>query len=525
MSAIGDYVHSSAYGYHVYGTNYPGTEIQSEEQKKAALQDSYDNAKNKILKDKSSLTPKEKEDLQGKIEAFTINQGGENKESIQKMWSLIEKGMEKQLGTFADDIVKQTGNVIKDNSIYIPYIRTKTNQENILTSTLVRRINAINSFIQSIPKSNTKEKLQETMQELSREINSLAELNINTMKNTDIPQLISQADYQNRKIKLTSKTRGIIDSLNEVIRSIRNSANYQKGMLGQILVAVAPYVGADFSQQEIMKVITETVEENTSPVRFKIGQGGISGEVKLETVTKPIVKKRGKQAAQKMNYQLKDGYWECKNPSPDKVDVTLHLQDKELPISVKNVSSNLENSSPWITLVRQSNLLALLQYIGPDFTNHYLNIVSGHRYGQKVHGDYEKEGNSIKGIRSDLLRAAKQAIRLNLLIAAFQGYKENAEGGLAEIFVIINNTTGKVTVYNVQQLVAKALENENYLSNQAYVKIQAGQIPIENVRFDNAYVKGKRNREYAFSRVSNLLHEVWGKSVTVAIKKQNMISF
>ena len=114
---------------------------------------------------------------------------------------------------------------------------------------------------------------------------------------------------------------------------------------------------------------------------------------------------------------------------------------------MKNVNLDPKgNTSPYVNLVSQASLLAMLQSIGTDYTNHYLNVMSVHRSGTfTAAGHYEGKAET----RSHYFQIARQSIRLSLLSAAFEGYKSKAQGGLAKVFVINDNQTGRVKVYNI----------------------------------------------------------------------------
>ena len=70
MSAIGDYIHNTAYGYNVYGINYRGQSPQSDSEKMAVFAQQYNKVIQKARLTANTLQKKDKEQLEKKITWF-----------------------------------------------------------------------------------------------------------------------------------------------------------------------------------------------------------------------------------------------------------------------------------------------------------------------------------------------------------------------------------------------------------------------------------------------------------------------
>lgn len=534
MSAIGDYIHSSAYGYNRYGTNYPGEGFQEQKVKIGALKQSYKKAKMMAQQDAKFLIDKEKIEKQmNSLTKFGGYEEGKDK-GLDRIWQVLLEELQATGKMQGNEIKKEIVNLINEGkgaSIEdLSKIRIRKGQQTVLISTLVKRILAIKNNIDLLSSRKDYNKIKQSLESIEKD---LKDIQVNFKKvasQTEFEKISHEVDFINKKLSLDNN-KDLVESINQLIGMINGSPLLKKGVLGQAFIAVSAFVGANYTEQELREAIREAVKEHTSPVSYKIGQGGLSME--LKTRLDDIFFSKGKNGKISKNYKLDNSEIIINGSSPDKVDVVYRFHNRNIPMSVKNISSDLENSSPYVNLVSKASLFSLLYYIGPDFSNHYLNVVSQHRNGWEVGTNYinKNTGQAVKGIGPTLLQWAKNAIRLNILLAAFQGHKENGgsedlKGGRAKVFVAINNVTGKVTIYNIGQLVLKAINTLMYLDPDA-VKIQGNnRINIEDVTFQNAFVSGgaeRYSRALAYSRIANLMHEVEDQKITVAIKKQSFL--
>lgn len=507
MSAIGDYIHYTAYGYNIYGINYPGTVNQGDDDKKAVLADAFNSNHKKIIDSTKFLSNAEKNDLERKLSMFSKGANGDvQQEQLDFIWQVVVEELEEQFNACKEEISRDTLNVVRGQgrkTVNASKVRKRKNQTQMLTSTLIKRINAINNAIKNLGLSQTTlNKIKEHMDDLYKNIDQLEYIAKDALSSSQYTELIQRGEEINKKIRLNDPANKAIEHINAMIGLINGSPSMQKGMLLQGLIAVAPYVGANVIKENLKAAIQEAFTENTSSVT--LCSGLFSKELNPSDFLPDEYKGNGNIFA-----TVKE--------SPDKVDVTISYNGRPVPISAKNISFDFNISSPYVNLVNGSPLLPLLALtMSGDYINHYLNIVTAHR-GGKVGDNSKKEGEVY--IRGELLSSIKSSIRLSLLISAFKGYKPNAKGGTAQVFVVNNNTKGRVKIYNIDELLRRALENQKYL-NHNYVKIQGNGTQIENLRFGRNNWSGSRpSREGAYSRINALLTQVHGTKISVAINK------
>ena len=504
MGAIGDYIHSSAYGYDIYGTNYWGTEPQSDSEKISVFITQFQKAHAEVQKDSTFMSIEEKERLQERLSLFSKNpEETEYGTELKKMWKILVSELEHQFRAAEKDIDKLTHDVIQGHRVNAKKIGIKKEQRQMLTSTLLKRVNALNQSISQLSFSETTmEKIKMNMDFIQTGIRELQALADQASLSTGYQQLVQEGKVLSKKIDLNSKNKLIVAAINETINFINGSANMQKGMLEQAIVALAPLVGANKTIQELQNTVKAAFKQNESQVVFE--KRNFSEEI--QNNLNEILS----------GYKQEGQSYLSARVSSDKVDVTINWQGKSLPISVKNVNLDPKgNTSPYVNLVSQASLLAMLQSIGTDYTNHYLNVMSVHRSGTfTAAGHYEGKAET----RSHYFQIARQSIRLSLLSAAFEGYKSKAQGGLAKVFVINDNQTGRVKVYNIGQLILRLVAFNSYLIPD-FVHIKGNGTEIENIQFNNTFVPGPYSKTAAYQIITSLLSEVHKYKITVAIRK------
>lgn len=132
----------------------------------------------------------------------------------------------------------------------------------------------------------------------------------------------------------------------------------------------------------------------------------------------------------------------------------------------------------------------MLQDEDNDFVNHYLNIVASHEDGVKINAD---------------ITGAHNAIKYTILFKALTGETYLRQG--ADTFVVNDNTTGKVRVYDMNALIKKASDDLD-----AYCSITANDKPIESMVINNA-----RKATYS-DRITSFIGEVHKQKISAALK-------
>jgi hypothetical protein len=131
----------------------------------------------------------------------------------------------------------------------------------------------------------------------------------------------------------------------------------------------------------------------------------------------------------------------------------------------------------------------MIQDENSNFVNHYLNVFAYH---------------SDEGISIQLKNQATLAMKVTLLLKAFEGYKDT---GKAELFIVNDNTSGKIRVFSIANLISKIYKDiENY-SNI----ILSGGSDISNLSLKNS-----RQATYS-DRITKLIQDVHNHKITVSI--------
>ncbi len=475
MSAIGDYVHYTSYGYIKYGINKIG-------QKGSSINDAasiFNTQRDKIneLSSNSIISKTEMQKLEQAIESLMRpSSNSDQEEALNELWSQLVVAYQKEFPEAVERINRETGNIEK-SSLNISKIKTK-GHSNVLESTILNRINSINSDIAQIKSITEKNKLQNIVNKISQDFEKLTGIQQAAFQQTE--GLITKKARKNNKLSLNGEAGNIVEQINKIAARTSGLINLQKGALFEYLIAVAPLVGKGYGEKELSDYLQKTVK-GSNKSNVYISDIKFSPDIKLNQVL-----------GSKYSYNPNSHLYAFTKPTQDKVDVTIEWNNYPLNISAKNVNLNMY-SHPDVSILTNGSLLTILQSINEIAVNHYLNIVSKHR-------------DPSKSIDQSLLNTAHEFIKIGILEGALKGYKLQQQQ--ANVFIINDNQTGKVKVYDINQLIEKAIKDI-----QNNITITSSNGDIENLTFINAW------QENIAGRLTNLFSEIHKQKISVKINK------
>lgn len=210
------------------------------------------------------------------------------------------------------------------------------------------------------------------------------------------------------------------------------------------------------------------------------------------------------------NYKEND-FQITKKVVKDKVDVSI-TQNENGEEAIRNFS--VKNYNPEsiydIHLVSSTPLLYLLQNENENnFVNHYLNIVLPHYHKN----DKRSPVDETPTVRNtyDLYDTAINIVKQMVLVKALTGIGTlNEEGSrpVADYFLVNDNSTGKVHIYAVDELIADAIEHQLFFYK---TKVKNGK-KMETTDFTglNRFVKSDSGKFYSGRAGVTRIYQVLG---------------
>lgn len=189
----------------------------------------------------------------------------------------------------------------------------------------------------------------------------------------------------------------------------------------------------------------------------------------------------------------------------DKVDLTLTIDNINVPISLKNYNMQSPGS---VHLLSGSSVLGLTQeYV--SFLNHFLNI-------------YPDRQGGVEDATAAEKAEAKQAMQLTILYKALVGgvYTAGGKTATAELFVVNDNSKGKYRVYYMKDLIDAAVNNlASVQANQSASYLQTGDFDTQTIKHDFVGNASNINGGDAQRRISNLLNKLHIMKLKVSLNK------
>lgn len=448
MGAIGEYIHNTAYGYAVFGID----RMQQGKGSKRALPAMAMNIQKEKVRQQvhsatlNKLSPQDKLKIEKQISALMVQPSKSKNQGIKIAWEII---CEQLKIDFYDEVPNQIQNESGQVKNSVNKIKSTKGGRHLL-STIIDRINKINTLIPQLKSGQTLSSLQGKLDQIYSQLEGISKLTKDEIQKFGASGMSAKQYLNNIKQKdflidsetvIDSETgKTIIDLINQSADIVKGLSSYVKGEMFQLLVTISQLKAQQLSRQEIKKTIEKQwVGAGTSAIRLKevnfakgIDINKLSGTIRYNDEISCYVDGR----------------------SANKIDTYYQYQGKTYNASIKNV--NLY-AYPYISLVTDASFLVLMQSMDYDFVNHYLNIMATHYamppgFNQVEHPIFNQ---------AELRNLAKQTMNLSLLLAAFIGHKLDVD--TADIFIVNNNAAGvgdpRVKVFNIGELVAKAVDD------------------------------------------------------------------
>ena len=177
---------------------------------------------------------------------------------------------------------------------------------------------------------------------------------------------------------------------------------------------------------------------------------------------------------------------ETTHVSQGKIDVEMKWAGKDIKVSAKNVNLNHR----YVTLLSNSSLLFLLSDEPAPFVNHALNILASHKAGEKK--DSSSAKSIVKGMRSSIIDELRLIIFYKALTGDVGGRRS------ANLFVVNDNKTGKVKVYDVHKNLTRG-------------------IAVKGITKGMKEFKNDWNNGSPEARISGLLADVHSRKISVGL--------
>lgn len=480
-TTIGDYVHYQARNYVIWGTNHVG-EIGSSGADANTLfiaqQKKVETSMRAIQN--MAMSPDERLSLEQRLMNLMRPPQDNTASMYNELWNALVPYFESEFEDGVGQIARETANVFAKATIpNLSKVRSKKDYTHIMISTIMSRVSAIyEAFIQAAQGSTEKRFLQQTLNKIDDAFSQIAEIGRQNLAAAGIrSDLIMSAN----KITLES-AQPVIDLLNKAAAAASGTVNLQKGTLFEDMIAIAPYLGKNLTQEALQNAIKESVVGTT-------GKSSVTFDPNIFTDKADLGAVLGTNYQYDVNSQL----WKSINQSQDKVDVKLDWRGdgSKILISAKNV--NLGTYAKGVHLVSSMSLLsALVALNNIDLVNHYLNLNSS---------TYKGGFNFLSG---SIYNNCKMALNFSILEQAFRGYKGTEK---AEVFVINDNQTGAVKVFDIPTLILKAIDQNDFSSG--LVEIDPD---LQNVTFANYWASSYQ------IRITNLLKSVNAYKLNVTLR-------
>ena len=474
MSAIGDYVHYSAIGYINHGTT-----VRGQPDSFAAMV--FNAQRSKIIQSqigKEAFTPQERADLENAITQLMRPVGSDEEiAAINELWNAMIKEFEAEFqNDVAGRISRSTANIGSSN----PLIGVKKIQKSagggVRYSTILTRIGQINDSIQLIPNSKSKQELMQRVESIYGMVSELSgetrEILASTGYNLEAKKATGQMSV-NSRMYTWDEAGPVLAAINRLAAKSKGAAGLQKGTLFEYMIAVAPLVGQGGGLKRLQEAISHVVG-TTGKSKVTFDPNDFAPAVNLQKVLGNSYK-----------YDANENLYSTTIAAQDKVDVELTFNEKSVGVSAKNV--NLQSGFD-IHLLSGASMLSLLASIGSDYANHYLNVVA-------------TNGNYMLG---SLINLAHESFKVSALLLAFEGYRSGA--AKANVFIVNDNTTGRVRVYNIADLILAATSTINSYA------VTANGGPIESIQLKNEW-----NEEGYPGRITELLASVHAQKISVTL--------
>lgn len=452
MGAIGNYIHYHAENYDRYGIN----TVQS---KKLY---SYKSQKENILK--KARQKLKKFDIKTFDKGLNEIFGSEVKsQAVLDVRQAVEEQLEKRFGETLQTIDWTTGDVKfkGDGLITSKYKPSKDKNNNIILdyNKIKSKIDILNQIRQSFLKEIMDSEGLENYQKLNDILQKIEKIMKELVIDIDKGMNNKGIEKQFRKQKYSEK-EALVRYLNEAISEYAAypAISLQKGDLFEYVVGYAPHVAFNTAIESLNNNINEIV----------VGTSGrFTNIINPKFFSKDII--FDKDLTQSIG------------ASQGKIDVSFKWKGQK-NMSIKNI--NFKKKYATIHLLSGSPLLFMIQDEDSDFVNHFLNVNS------TMPRKYEY------GLKKSLVN---EEMKLALFYKALTGdvYKKK----MANIFIVNDNSTGKVRTYSMIDIIEKASKNIDAVT----VQVGGTNITYKDFRLLSKYNQ-KDTPEQRINKILNVAH-------------------
>lgn len=480
MGKIGDWIHYSGYAYDQYGTtkNDDFDEITNI----YAIQKTEMNKHH--FTNKSLLSKKKKEQLEKTIGTFMVNP--DNDEKIASLQNQAkEKIAEYMIGELAKgnfnfstgkiEGISTEGKIGKVHSHYILDNNSKGLYINL--ASITKKINKLEDlYLKEISKKQVDlEKLQQVEEQYKKLVGHSAK------------------ELQNYNFKKNPNNLSFEGSFKD-IREFRNNIN-------ELIQTYAAYPDLPRAEGLSFEVILAAIE----PLLNNSLEDIVDDDVipMIEKNLKGDVSKSHQQQYNKENFattklQLgQNTFLEGEYNQRAKVDVHLKWQGINLKISAKNVS--LQNGYTWVTVVKDTPLMYLLQDVNSRLVNHFINM-------HAVVGASQKK---------DLYKETVDSVIKNILL--YKGMTGDTYGrqinDVANLIIINDkNSQYGVRVFNIEDILKPLLKDSSGIKTQVEGK------NIRDLKLPN--YKDPQNRAALILNRMHMLKVIAGFNLISVLNKE-----
>lgn len=432
MGAIGDYIHFGRAGYNKHGITRNGDrDSYSFEAQKELMR-----KRSKMLTSDVSLKTKEKYEAQLNNIFSTYNA---NDKSIYKTaQNIIKQKLNEDFSGTMGSINWATANVSKIASAKsdLSKIQIKSQQKDVLLSTIVKRVRSLENKKDTLSKSKKRTELEKNIKNIYNELSQIVNLTEQELRELNLTELhkikIDVDGWKNGNTASARKNYNLITLINKTITALSSPVHLQKGNLFEYGGALAGVMVKDIAQEKVEETLQQALsgaqggKRSRTTVNFKkFFADGLINNVYMN----------------KWEMNFNDGTAVSFLPSQEKIDIKVKLDGKDTAISAKNYNFDLGYN---LGLLSGSSLLYLIQDESSNFVNHYLNLMAHH----------PRSSVSL----SANFHGAHEAMKFTILYKAFSGDTYGREK--ASLFLVNDNSkSGGVKLYEMSELIDKAYKN------------------------------------------------------------------
>lgn len=512
QTGLGNYIHSHAENYKKYGISRGAGERKgnSFSGKKASFQEATDEAHEWI---KNYLTLAQNNsgrnvDTTALEKLYNYMLGGKpvnQSQREQQLQQYLENHGQTVIAAFRQlhpgALIGNDLSVRATSSKAISKIQLKDTQKSIKKGTADKAITIIKKMKELV----TDQKNRNTIVNQALTSNNINISSVVSQMNALQSQIQALMPEGTDNIQLGSgagSMRSAIDDLNNMIDTYFANKDVLKGELFELFLNSLEKVG-----QQVFNKAEEDILEGLNPIgnkRTRVGYFNIDIQLVDNLRKKILEEQKLPSTVDAATIELANKFIISIKPSQTTVDVELNASNmsqeikeliklqENLTISAKNYSAELAKRKGF-KIVESMSLLSVLQLLGTNFGNHYLNML----------------GNNIS-IGEDVVSIIKKTLAIRGLLGVKNDTLQIDGSDTAGVFITNTRSEGQgvIQVLTVHDILQKVINNPKLITTS---KLPSG---LNNTRVDDeisSYTKAK-------IRIVNLLVDAHAKKITAHLK-------